>query len=143
MVNSKKKFTKPTKKSGNKLFQVWDISRPGKSERRIKNYFFLAIYQEINYIIYNRSGKLKKEESMNYKNAIEELASYIFVYYEERFLDGEEPDEIVSEAYLEDADLLKDLQDLGIDFPIDLESVRQDVEERLWEMYDRKRKENL
>lgn len=77
---------------------------------------------------------------MNYKNAIEGLASYIFAYYEERFLDGEEPDEIVSEAYLEDADLLKDLQDLGIDFPIDLESIRQDVEERLWEKYNKKYK---
>jgi hypothetical protein len=75
--------------------------------------------------------------------AVEELASRLFAYYEERFLDGEEPDEIVSEAYLEDVDLLKDLQDLGIDFPIDLDSIRRDVEERLWEMYDSKRKENL
>lgn len=75
---------------------------------------------------------------MNYEKAIEELASYIFAYYEERFLSGDEPDEIVSEAYLEDVDLLKDLQDLGIDFPIDLDSIRRDVEERLWEMYDSK-----
>lgn len=71
---------------------------------------------------------------------IEELASRLFAYYEERFLDGDEPDEIVSEAYLEDADLLKDLQDLGIDFPIDLESIRYDIEKKLWEMYDSKYK---
>jgi hypothetical protein len=80
---------------------------------------------------------------MDYEKAVEGLASHIFAYYEERFLSGEEPDEIVFEAYLEDADLLKDLQDLGIDFPIDLGLVRYDVEKKLWEMYDSKRKENL
>ena len=71
---------------------------------------------------------------------VEELASRLFNYYEGRFLDGDEPDEIVSEAYLEDVDLLKDLQDLGIDFPIDLDSIRRDVEERLWEKYNKKYK---
>jgi len=83
----------------------------------------------------------KGEIIMNkYENAVEELASYIFAYYEGRFLDGDEPDEIVSEAYLEDVDLLKDLQDLGIDFPIDLSSIKHDIEEKLWEKYNKKYK---
>lgn len=82
----------------------------------------------------------RKENFMNYEKAIEGLASRLFDYYEGRFLDGDEPDEIVSEAYLEDVDLLKDLQDFGIDFPIDLDSVRYDVEKKLWEKYNKKYK---
>lgn len=76
-----------------------------------------------------------------YEKAIEGLASYIFTNYEERFIDGDEPDEIIFDVYLEDATLLKDLQDFGIDFPIDLGLVRYDVEKKLWEMYDKIRKE--
>lgn len=80
---------------------------------------------------------------MNYEKAIEGLASYIFTNYEECFLSGDEPDEIV-DMYLEDTILIQDLEDFGIDSrTIDLESVRYDVEKKLWEMYDSKRKENL
>lgn len=77
---------------------------------------------------------------MNYEKAIEELASYIFINYEECFLSGDEPDEIV-DMYLEDNILIQDLEDFGIDSrTIDLESVRYDVEKKLWEMYDSKYK---
>lgn len=78
---------------------------------------------------------------MNYEKAIEGLASYIFTYYEERFLSGDEPDEVIFDVYLEDITLIQDLEDFGIDSrTVDLSSIRQDVEERLWEKYNKKYK---
>lgn len=75
-----------------------------------------------------------------YENLVEGLASYILINYEECFLSGDEPDEIV-DMYLEDTILIQDLEDFGIDSrTIDLESVRRDVEERLWEKYNKKYK---
>jgi hypothetical protein len=81
---------------------------------------------------------------MNYEKAIEELtsalASYIFIYYEECFLSGDEPDEIV-DMYLEDNILIQDLEDFGIDSrTVDLSLIRQNVEEKLWEKYNKKYK---
>jgi hypothetical protein len=74
-----------------------------------------------------------------YEKAIEGLASYIFTNYEECFLSGDEPDEIV-DMYLEDNILIQDLEDFGINFPIDLGSVKYDVEKTLWEKYNKKYK---
>ena len=75
-----------------------------------------------------------------YENAVEELSSYIFINYEECFLSGDEPDEIV-DMYLDDITLIQDLEDFGIDSrTVDLESVKYDVEKKLWEKYNKKYK---
>jgi hypothetical protein len=82
----------------------------------------------------------RKEKVMNYENAVEELSSYIFTNYEECFLSGDEPDEIV-DMYLEDNILIQDLEDFGIDSrTIDLDSIRYSIEERLWEKFNKKYK---